>query len=32
MPKKRKPETADFETLEKMNTKQLLGYLKRLHQ
>lgn len=32
MHKKRKPETADFETLEKMNTKQLLGYLKKLHQ
>ncbi len=32
MPKKRKPETIDFETLEKMNTKLLLSYLKKLHQ
>jgi tricorn protease-like protein len=32
MPKKRKPQVVSFEDLHGKSTKELLGYLKKLHQ
>ncbi|HLV23415.1 MAG TPA: hypothetical protein VKY36_01375 [Moheibacter sp.] len=32
MPKRVKPNVISFEDLEKLNTKQLLGYLRKLHK